>query len=53
MNAPPKPIAQAKRSEDSRKAILTKIHRVIDAHENGKSDKACMSEIKQIVGRAP
>lgn len=44
-------IAQAKNAEQSRKSILTRIHRVIDSYEDGKGASACMNEIKQITGR--
>lgn len=47
----PVPIAQAKNAEQSRKSVLTRIHRVIDSYEDGKAASACMNEIKQITGR--
>ena len=52
MTSVPQSIIQAKGSEQSRKAILTKIHRIIDAYEDGRGASSCMSDIKQIIGRA-
>lgn len=47
----PSNIIQAKNAETNRKAILTRIHRIIDEYEDGKGATACMDQIKQITGR--
>lgn len=47
----PSSITAAKNAETNRKAILTRIHRIIDDYEDGKGATACMDQIKQITGR--
>lgn len=50
MNLPTN-ISDAKNAETNRKAILTRIHRVIDEYEDGKGATACMDKIKILTGR--
>lgn len=47
----PSNISVAKNAETNRKAILTRIHRIIDEYEDGKGATYCMDQIKQITGR--
>lgn len=51
MNAPPKPISQAKAATSERKKRETAIHRVIDGYRKSVNGDECMEEIMRILKR--